>query len=181
FGVFVFSVGILNVEGCVIGGLANTALNFVGAGQLFVSDTVLSDSFFGLRAEGVSAGSRAHVSVHNCQIKNNFDGIIAFDYVRLSVSDSMISGNVGGVTEDSNISSAVNVTLNNCLIANNSSDGIGNAGSGSGTTRVSNCDVANNGKAFAQADPHVIESYGNNRTRGNANSNTGTITQVTTD
>src|SRR5262249_11720273 len=128
FGVLVFSVGILNVEGCVIGGLANTALNFVGAGQLFLSDTVLSASFFGLRAEGVSAGSRAHVSVHNCQIKNNFDGIIAFDYVRLSASDSMITGNVGGVTEDSDISSAVNVTLNNCLIANNSFDGIGNAG-----------------------------------------------------
>jgi hypothetical protein len=183
-GILASSVGALHVENCEISnfvsGSFGIGLNFNTAGKLFVSDTVFRDNDRGLQATGASSLVLAQVSARNCRFENNSSGgFITFDFVSASVNDSTLTDNGAAVIEAASTSSAENVTFEHCLIANNIT-GVLDANSGGGTTRLSNCDVTGNGTGLWQAIPHVIETYGNNRTRGNTNANVGTITTVST-
>ena len=179
-GIYPSTVGVLHVANCEISGFSNWGIIFQLPSQLDVADSVIRESGRAIQATGTGAGTPAVVSIHNCRLENNSSGgLYTFEYVTASVSDSTFTGNNYAVVEASGTGTTSSVTLEHCLIANNTY-GVLDSNPGAGIVRVSNSDVTNNGTAFSQFAPHVIESYGNNRTRGNTNPNSGSVTLVST-
>jgi hypothetical protein len=113
----------------------------------------------------------------HCRIENHTDAaFIALDGVKASVRNSVSSGNLSGFSAGG-LNRAAELNIENCLVTNNSAYGIVTINF-DGTIRVSGSTVTNNGTGFAQSGSLVLESFGNNRVRGNTTNASGTITTV---
>jgi hypothetical protein len=163
-GITSFSLGTLYVENCVIDGFAGGAINFQQNGKLFVKDTIVRNngqsSFAGIYIAG------GIVSIDHCTVENNGYGIV-IDGGRITIRDSVVSGNVrhGFWARGFNMMGASNIE--NCMVTDNGT-GIG-AGSGSRsvTVLVSNTTITGNTYGVGIADGCSIFSFRNNRLDGN--------------
>lgn len=177
------SVGALSVENCVINGFNFHGIDFLSAGKLFVSDTVIRNNGTqgqnsGIKVEPQSEAS-ATASITHCQLMNNYYGITAKNNTTVSVRDSVIAGNANdGITADVTADTvSVEVNVDNCQVTGNDSNGISlftpNVSSGA-VIRVSNSTITDNnnnglvsilnGQVTAGAG---LLSRGNNTVEGN--------------
>lgn len=164
----------LFVENCTINGFTNAGINATSTGaQLFVKDTnIRNGSFDGIFINGLFA------TIDNCRLERNGTtadgfGIFAFNNARVTVSDTVAANNGQGfVVED-----GAELNAENCVAANNTSNGFRVAGSGTPIMRVSNSTATNNATGFIQTTG-TFESRGTNTVRGNGANTVGTITAI---
>lgn len=176
------SVGALSVENCVINGFNFHGIDFLSAGKLFVSDTVIRNNGTqgedsGIKVEPQSGAATA--SINHCQLVNNYYGITAKNNTTVSVRDSVIAGNANdGITADvEGDTVSVEVNVDNCQVTGNDNNGISlftpNVSSGA-VIRVSNSTITdNNGNGLVSildgqpAAGTGLLSRGNNTVEGN--------------
>ena len=169
---FANSSGTLNVQDSVIRNFGAVGLSFEpnAAGQIFVSNTLISDN-----AEGgvtISAGQSNisisgtldHVECDNNGYTNNNAGIVAGSVasgsqITLTVSDSLIARNNIGIVAQSVSTVVIGILVRNSTIANQATYGLVTAGSGTQTIWVTRSAIYGNGTGMAGGG---IVSYSDN-------------------
>jgi len=151
-GIKVDKVGKLHVIDCLIKNFAHHGIDFepssTGA-QLFVTASTIINNGSGSIDAGIFVKSTAVISatIDHCTVNGNQDGIVAKDRTRVSVSNSLISGNrVFGVIAASDSTARVEIDIESTVITRNQI-GIrsGNCvASGPGVVRISNVSVTSN-------------------------------------
>jgi len=148
------------VENCVIAGFQSSAssrgikANLTSAGQLYVSDTNISNCASGI---DVSASSGVAVSSFDrVRLQGMTDGVILGTGTGSSIRDSFISGNTGvGVKTSGNAGTILERTLID-------SNGTGLQPGAGTTTDISNVSIIGNGTGIATTGGTVF-SHGNNQ------------------
>jgi hypothetical protein len=167
----------LRVEHCRITNQSSHGIdinNITDVGEVTVIDTIISNcAGSGIRQ---SAGS-VLTQIRSSSVTDCGTGITN-DAGLLNVSDTLVSGCTGHGIVATTGSAVVNATGN--TVNNNGSAGIANtAGVAGCTVRVSDNDVFRNGTGLQNNIGGTMETFRNNRVRGNTVSNvTGTLTDV---
>jgi hypothetical protein len=184
-GINVTSVGNLHVEGCVISGFLDSAINAnltADGSQVFIKDTVMRNNAYGLFIQTSTGTVRA--SIDNCRAERNVNfGVQAYNNSRVTIKRSVATGNnnTGFFATAAGAGTTTELNCEDCVSSNNDKGFavFGTAG-GTATIRVSQSTATNNtGWGFHQDGTSVFESVGNSLVRGNTAANTfGTITLV---
>jgi hypothetical protein len=157
--------GALYVENCVIDGFAGGGINFQQIAKLFVKDTIVRNNGQSSFA-GIYITLGATVSIDHCSVENNGYGIV-IDGGRITIRDSVVSGNVHNGFWARGLDWIGASNIENCMVTYNET-GI-STGNGSGTplVYVSNTTITGNtyGVSIAKGS---IYSFGNNRLAGNS-------------
>jgi hypothetical protein len=170
----------LNIQNCIIRNFTNSGINFAPstASTLSISDTLVSDNFgagtgiiFQNMGSGTGIGALSRV-----EVANNGTGISVIDSlgigsVNVTVDNSVVANNstIGILAEGSAASGLfVVVTVANSTIVNN---GIGIKAESGATAQVSQSTVAGNVTGMLTATGGQIASSGNNNISGNINGN----------
>jgi parallel beta helix pectate lyase-like protein len=174
-GVTVNTVGSLHVESCVISGFVN-GMSFLAAGQLFVKDTIArNNANIGIGVSAASGSPKA--SLDHCRLEDNVDGL-SVSRGSVTIRDSVASGNSRyGFYAVSLGGSPVELTVEDCLAANNASAGIVSQAA-TATVRVSDTTVTDNATGIAQLSSGVMLTRMTNTVEGNTPNGgfTGTYT-----
>ena len=127
-----------------------------GGGELSISDTTVRNTgATGIVVAPASGSTRIDVTIDNVRVQNSNQGFAIAGGIRAMVNRSVFSGNtLSGVTTDP----ASEMNVNNSVISGNGTGVIS-----TGTTRLSNTDIAFNGTGITGAS----QSFGNNRISGN--------------
>lgn len=178
-GIVFIAGGTLHIEGCVVNGF-NTSpglggINFQGGARLEVKDSILRGNLVGVDV-GATSGT-AQAVIDQVRLEGNETGVVAGTGSKVTVRNSLASGNGNGFLAVS--SSAANAELNieNCVASNNSSGIVARSDStGVATVRVSNSAVTDNNIGLENGgSPAVLLSRGNNTVEGNTNNTAGTV------
>jgi len=157
------SGGALYVENCVIDGFAGGAISFQQqqTAKLFVKDTIVRNNGQSTYAAIYINGGT--VSIDHCRVENNGYGIVVDGGGKITISDSVVSGNVHNGVWSRELGY---IYIENSVVTNNET-GIG-VGSGSvgGVAVVSNTSIVLNRYGVSIANGSIW-SYGNNRLAGN--------------
>jgi Right handed beta helix region len=161
--------GVVLIEDCLIdGNLAGAARGIaderVGGGELYISNTTVRNTEIGILIQpggGAVAGQRLDAALDNVRVENSETGIAVNNNGRVMINRSVFSGNAGAGIVARGALAAAEVNVNNSVISNNRAVGIQNLGGV--TIRLSNNDIAFNGRAFFGD----TQSFNNNRVRGN--------------
>jgi Right handed beta helix region len=155
WGIYGFA-GTVHIENCIVNGFVEGI--GIGGYTATISDTEVRNS----TTAGIvvaNAGNRA--VLERVRIKNNGSfGLIVQDSAKATIRNSVVSGHVAG------LSAVFNGVLNveNTESTRNSS-GIGS--DSGGTVRVSNTFVTDNSSTGLRNDTGTMESWQNNKVRGN--------------
>ena len=154
----------LTVEKCNIFGFTQNGIDIAKSdgGQAYVIDTVVTNSG-GRGLSSVNTSAPVHVAISHSRFEDNTFGVWAGDFSRISVADSDIAGNAGGIIALANANSAeVNVARTNVI--NNNFTGI-QSGGGSNSSIVRITEVVTHGNPnfglLATGSGQII-SFGNN-------------------
>ena len=93
-GVMILNAAEVHVESCVVANLANQGIQHL-AGKLYVNDTIVrNNAGEGVWSVGTNGGAPVLAFLDRVRLEGNSDGIRAQDAARVSVQDSVMSGNV---------------------------------------------------------------------------------------
>jgi hypothetical protein len=155
WGIYGFA-GIVHIENCIVNGFVGGIA--VGGYTATISDTEVRNS----TTSGIivaNAGSRA--ILERVRIKNNGTwGLVVQDSAKATIRNSVVSGHTIGLSAIFN--SVLNVE--NTEATRNSTGIISDTG---GTARVSNTFVTDNSSAGLRNDTGTMESWQQNKVRGN--------------
>jgi len=172
--------GMLHVESCVVNGFPGAGILASIPSKIFIKDTTVRN---GSNFSGITVGASSGVivaSIEHCRIEGLAGGIgiLAGDNSRVTVRDTVSSGNGTGFQADPQAPSAtVEMNMENCVAANNSFAGIFADGSpGSSIIRVSNTTVTTNNLGLTTNPGGSILTRGNNTVEGNINNGSFTGT-----
>jgi hypothetical protein len=130
--------GALRVQNSFIRGFSVAGVLFepTASSTLFVSDTLVSDSTYGIRVLPTGSAALAQVTLNRDELSNNATGFIA---------DATV-GDSSGI--------AVDATIINTVVANNSNIGVGaNSDVGTANIEITGSSIINNGTGlFAGGD-----------------------------
>jgi hypothetical protein len=161
------------LNGNINGSYCYTVVNLLNNGTLLDGISIQSGGTYGIWSDGQALGQLVFPIVRNCVIENNKTGVLAYKYSSLIVENCKVINNTeaisvysyntnitstpiirgceiqnNGVTGIS-ISGDCNVTIQNCLIANNDT-GTANYSRGiysySGICRIINCTIVGHNK-----------------------------------
>jgi hypothetical protein len=167
--------GKLHIERCTINNFALRAI--WTAFDTIITDTTIrggghfSDSNSMVIGNGATT---AHVILDNVRVIDTNNGLTAFGNSVVSIRNSMSVKNTNygfGVTSGS----ALN--LDRCVTTGNGIAGIQASGAGS-TVRVSNCTSTDNGIGMRANYSGTLETWQNNKVRGNPNGDVDSMTPV---
>jgi hypothetical protein len=148
------------------------APNTSNLSQLFVSNTLLSDSDAGIRVTPTGTGTTNGVLDHVQMENNGMDGLFvdsSTQTINMTVSDSMAINNPGIGIYAVSSASTLNIMVRNSTIANNS---IGLEADSTGPTiRITRSTITGNATGWVTSGG-VVLSYGDNNIDGNTNANT---------
>jgi hypothetical protein len=160
-GIDVVSAGAVHVEHCSIFGFSNNGISFTPSslGSLYVSDTTITES----GGAGIYI-TNGHAAIERVVSSGNQSGVIAAASSNVTVSRSIVSGNIMGFAAAYSAASVMEI---NDSVASHNQWGVV-AGQG-GTAYLNNASVTdstisgllNDGSSF-------IVSFGNNHLAGNA-------------
>ncbi len=138
-----------------------------GGGELTVTNTTVRNmAGTGIVVIPASGSTRISATLDNVRVHNCGFGIVASSGVRMSVTNSVISGNGGhGLGVESPAGSS-EMIVDNCEIVNNVT---GIQQSAGGTIRIGNSVIAFN---TTNGTSGTVNSFGNNRTMGNGGATT---------
>jgi hypothetical protein len=156
------------VEDCIIdGSFGNPGRGIEdfrqGGGKLIVTDTTVRNmAGAGIIVLPSAGATRVDATIDNVRVHNCGFGVIGNSGVRMSVSNSVISNNTNQGLGIEGPLGASEMLVDNCRIVNN---GTGIRQDPGGTVRVGNSDIAFN---TVNGTAGTVNSFGNNRTMGNA-------------
>ena len=160
------------VEDCVIDGSQGNPGRGIedvrsGGGELTVTNTTVRNmAGTGIVVIPASGSTRISATIDNVRVHNCGFGIVASSGARMSVTNSVISGNANhGIGVESPLGTS-EMIVDNCQIVNNATGISQTAG---GTIRIGNSVIAFN---TANGTVGTVNSFGNNRTMGNAGATT---------
>jgi parallel beta helix pectate lyase-like protein len=168
----------LSIESCVINSWQ------IGLSQSFPAQLFVMDSAFRNNATGIQVSSGtgpALASIERSSFEGNLgNAVLAREGSQVSVRECVASGNFNALLTGP-FGGTSDLTVENCLVLNNSSVGIGSNGfsGGVGTTRVSGCTVTGNTFGLYQNNTGVTLSRGNNTVNKNSADLQGTIGSYT--
>jgi hypothetical protein len=179
-GIVFNSGGSLTVRDSVIRNFMGVGINFVPnssfLSRLFVSNTLVSDSFTGIRVAPTGSGTTSGVLDHVQMENNMFEGLFALatdQPTNMTVSESVSANNLGsGIVAQSTAGTLINIMVRNSTSANNVV-GLGANGTGA-AIRVTRSTMTGNNFGWAVSGPGagVVTSYGDNNIDGNGANNT---------
>jgi parallel beta helix pectate lyase-like protein len=164
----------LHVENCTISRFGapfpnGNGINFIpsGVSLLFVKDTILNQNLHGGIFVKPGAAGTAHVSIDTVRLERNGFGLRVEDRGKATVRDSVAAGNLANGFLSFSASTGTELNLENSEAVNNGTNGVKSEGANS-FVRLSNVTVMNNtGLGLSIATGGKIETFGNNRIRGN--------------
>jgi hypothetical protein len=155
------------VENSLITDFSNRGISFeaTNGGKLYVTDTTIRNC----GASGVvvfpSSGSTLiSATLDNVRLLGNVSsGLVADNGSRVSISNSLVNGNLNGVVAEASAGTA-ELNVYNCIINHNTTGVL--SGPGSVIIRLANSSAQNNSTGVNVSAGTVI-TYGNNRINGN--------------
>jgi hypothetical protein len=169
----------LNVESCVFHGWYN-GIVAVAAGALNVTDTTVRESSnIGINIQVASGVVKA--AIERTQLLSNGVGLYVGSRAKATIKDSVAAHSpFYGFMASSNDASSSELNIEGCVATHNGTGVLAaDTGSGGGSTiRISNSTVTDNGNGLFQYGGNLLESFGNNRVRGNTTNTLGTISGV---
>ena len=169
FGIVYESAAALHVEQLVISGFATRGIfmSLITAADLYIADTIVRSS----GASGIyllSSSDVANVSIVRARLENNGYGVYASGNVRVSIKDTIASGNsVVGFTAFTGSTSA-EINLEGCVASGNGTGIYAVSSSSTAIVRVSNCSVTGNATGVSTGTNGSTLSRGNNTVEGNS-------------
>ena len=133
-GVVVTDVGRLYIENSVVNAFQGNGVEFHGAGELLMTDSISRNNGNtvqtggGVAVYGLDANNRAHASIDRCRFEGNGSGFIINDdggvvargFSEVTVTNSVASGNVRGfVAASGTATDRIRLTLEGCAAADN--------------------------------------------------------------
>jgi len=180
-GIKVTSVGVLQIENCVVDGFATgLSVSLANSAQISLTSSVIRNNN-DTGAYFTTSSGKVKVEIDGCHFDENRGsssssgyGVFITDNAKVTVRDSVASGNsVDGFTSYGNGSS---LNLDHCDASNNSN---GVDASSEGSVTISNSTVTQNSQyGLLQIGTGVIQSLGNNVVRHNGTNSYGTITII---
>jgi hypothetical protein len=160
--------GLVSIERCIVNGFD---YGIVAQGTVTVSDTdVRNNRLIGIQF--ANAGTRGFVD--RTRLKNNPQwGLVVQDGAKATAVDTLVSGSGIGYAAISNGL----LDVDRSEATRNTAGALSDSG---GTLRIANSFVADNGSSGLRNDAGTMESFQNNRVRGNASNyvGLGTLTNV---
>ena len=146
-----------------------------GGGELTITNTTVRNmAGTGIVVFPASGSTRISATLDNVRVHNCGFGIVASSGARMSISNSVISGNTNhGIGVESPVGTS-EMMIDNCIITNN---GTGIQQTAGGTVRIANSTVSFN---TVNGTSGTVNSHGNNRFFGNAGSSAVTAIGVDT-
>ena len=178
-GILYQSAAALQVENLVVNGFTSYGIfmNLTSASELYVADTIVrNNGGAGISLASAYLGGIANVSIVRTRLEKNFDGIVAAQSVRVSIKDTIASGNAGtGFVAAAFVTPApVEINLEGCVASGNTYGIYAASASVAATVRVSNCSMTGNATGVFAGTNGVILSRGNNTVEGNTTDGTFT-------
>jgi hypothetical protein len=186
YGVWMVNGERLTIENCVISqfNVSSTGIGIyiTAEAQVSIVGSTIHDSWQNI----VVNATDALVNIADSQVlRSAAEGIEVegggpngFPFTRISISDTLVTGDRGGICIDNaggpgttSVIEVTRVVVNNCTI------GIFSEPAGTGTITVSSSTVTGNGFGFRQSSG-VFQSLGNNQVSDNATDISGTITVI---
>jgi hypothetical protein len=176
FGINLTGSGELHVEDCTINGFFFDGILAQpnASSRMFIKDTILRNN--GGRGIGAlpSGATTVTASLDNVRTENNNRGVDAESGATVSVRNSVVAGNVFGLTAASTGKASV-INLESSIVSGNADRGISSVGS-SATINITNVTVVKNGTGlFAGSGGHIV-SFGNNKITDNTTNGSPTQT-----
>ena len=160
-----------HVENCVITGFVDWGI--ISFLPIRVQDTIVRESGIGIHID--NAGAPVNATLERVQLQNNATfGVFSWRNARVAVRDSVAALNGTGFrASDGGV-----LNLENSLATENGTGVTATTYfSGGGTVRMSNTMTVNNGTGV-EVGTGTVESWVNNRIRGNTTNLSGALTNV---
>jgi hypothetical protein len=157
----------LTVDNVTISGFTTRGIDMsvTTNAKLFVNDTRITRVGTGIFVTSTSGQAQAMLdNVHVTGVNNGVEGSLNG---RITITDSVISGNTANGVLGSN--STTRISVEGCEIAFNDLTGV-NASVSGAIIRLSNNQIYNNNQGISIAVGGIVESAGNNRVAGNVGS-----------
>ena len=171
-GVLINSAGAVHIENCAMRGFINGVFAFQWSGRLSIHGTTARNGNAGVNLR--SPGGHIDVEIDHCVFENNGVGINVQDGTRTVVRHSASSGNLHGISGQGSFGSALDLTVVDCVVSNNTAIGIASETtdpSSSTLVRVAQSTVTGNAQGFVQGTfgggPAIFLSRGDNTVEGN--------------
>ena len=120
------------MEKCTLAGFINGVFAYAWSGRLFVLETTARNNDEGLNLR--SPSGHIDVAVERSVFEGNSIGVLVQDGTTAAIRGSVASGNIHGIVGQGSFGGApIDVTISDCVVANNQGSGI-----------VSEADVASN-------------------------------------
>jgi hypothetical protein len=160
----------LSIENCVIAGFRggtghgiDIALTTLASGNqdVRVTNTVIKDNLgAGIRVQNTAGGGAVLVTVDNCNLDGNANGMLTGAGAIVQVSNTHFTFNTtAGLQVGAGTTS---VDVDTCFF-NSNTDGIRAVAS---TTRIANCRISGNGNGI-NFTGGAVQSFGDNKVKGN--------------
>ncbi|MDT7542048.1 MAG: hypothetical protein QOE33_1952 [Acidobacteriota bacterium] len=175
----------VHVEFCQIFNFTADAIEVAAAANthLFLQESTMRDNGNAGLLVSTAAGL-ARATVDRCWFRGNASGLIARDFSRVMISNSLLTGNssFGILAEALTAGRPAQVNVEHSIITHNANKGI-QAGSASAlansTVRISENEITNNtNEGVLVSTNGVVETYQNNKIRGNGANNCPLCTVV---
>ena len=158
---------VVYVENSIITDFTNRGISFEAnsGGKLYVTDTTIRNcGASGVVVLPASGSTLISASLDNVRILGNgSSGLVADNGSRVSISNSMINGNVNGLVAEASAGTA-ELNVSNCIINHNTTGVL--SGPGTVVIRLSDSSAQNNGTGV-NVSSGIVVTYGNNRINGN--------------
>ena len=182
------SAGRLYVEDCILEGFQGLGFKEVGiavsngdpltsnAGTVYVKDTAIRNWNVGIKADGFYApndkfGLGAEITLENVRLESNEVGLQVRQRHKATIHDSVISGNVIGLSVFAGDFHSAKIVIDRCVVAYSAGNGVESFGADStfpGVVVLSNSTVVNNFTGTHRGPGGLLFSRGNNSIEGNA-------------
>jgi len=155
----------LTVENVTISGFTTRGIDMSmsTSSKLIVRDTAITNVPTGVFV-ATTGGNLANASLDNVHLTSTTNGLEGSNNSRVTISNSVISGNTSNGVLSSTATSRVNV--DGCQISFNDLAGV-NASVSGAIIRIANNEIYNNNTGILVAAGASVESAGNNRNQGN--------------
>ncbi len=173
----ILAAGAVYVENVLITDFSNRGITDerTTGGRLYVTDTTVRNcAQSGIVILPASGSTKISGTLDNVRLLGNgSSGLVADNGSRVTISNSVVNGNVNGVVAEATLGTA-ELNVQNCII-NNNTTGVLNTG-GAVVTRLSDNSIQNNATGVSITSGTVV-TYGTNRINGNTTADvTGVLT-----
>ena len=165
-GIRIIAAAEVNIENCTIFNFATRGIEIETSSpcRVNVTNSIIRDCSGG----AVFARPNAVITISKCSLIESQFGFRAEGGVTAVVEDSIVSGHTfnGVVVDTSTVAGSASVSLNGCVISDNSLGGIVSRGATS-VVRLSNNTIIGNVTGISASMNGALLSFGNNRVFGN--------------